>query len=86
MWHFGGHLPGSGSCYRSDDLTYYAFPFGTTGDVAAPGDFDGDGKSDAAVFRPSNGVWYLMQSQAGFTAVQFGLNGDRPVENAYLPQ
>ena len=71
---------------RSDDLTYYAFPFGTTGDVAAPGDFDGDGKSDAAVFRPSNGVWYLMQSQAGFTAVQFGLNGDRPVENAYLPQ
>ncbi len=71
---------------RSEDLTYYAFPFGTVGDVAAPGDFDGDGKADPAVFRPSNAVWYILRSQAGFTAVQFGLNGDRPVENAYLPQ
>ncbi len=71
---------------RSEDLSYYAFPFGTAGDVAAPGDFDGDGKADAAVFRPSNAVWYLLRSQAGFTAVQFGLTGDRPVENAYLPQ
>ena len=71
---------------RSEDLTYYAFPFGTTGDVAAPGDFDGDGKADPAVFRPSNAVWYMLRSQAGFTAVQFGLTGDRPVENAYLPQ
>lgn len=71
---------------RSEDLTYYAFPFGTTGDVAAPGDFDGDGKADPAVFRPSNAVWYMLRSLAGFTAVQFGLTGDRPVENAYLPQ
>ncbi|MBX7054580.1 MAG: DUF1906 domain-containing protein [Pyrinomonadaceae bacterium] len=71
---------------RSEDLTYYAFPFGTVGDVAAPGDLDGDGKADPTVFRPSNAVWYMLRSQAGFTAVQFGLSGDRPVENAYLPQ
>ena len=36
-------------------------------------DFDGDGKSDVSVFRPSNSVWYLLQSQNGFAATVFGL-------------
>jgi subtilisin-like proprotein convertase family protein len=39
-------------------------------------DFDGDGRTDAAVFRPSDSNWYLLRSQAGFTAVQFGAAGD----------
>ena len=40
-------------------------------------DFDGDNRSDLAVFRPANGVWYLNQSTGGFTAAQFGLAGDQ---------
>jgi uncharacterized delta-60 repeat protein len=41
-------------------------------------DFDGDGKSDVAVYRPSNGYWYLYQSTAGMSFVQWGLPGDIP--------
>lgn len=42
-------------------------------------DFDGDGRSDLSVFRPSNGVWYLQRSTDGFTAYGFGLESDKPV-------
>lgn len=39
-------------------------------------DFDGDGRSDVSVFRPSDGVWHLLRSQAGYTSVQWGLSTD----------
>jgi hypothetical protein len=42
-------------------------------------DFDGDGKTDLSVFRPSDTVWYLLRSQAGFTATQFGIATDKTV-------
>jgi uncharacterized protein (DUF2141 family) len=40
-------------------------------------DFDGDGKSDVSVFRPSNGSWFIQQSTAGFTGIAFGLSTDK---------
>ena len=39
-----------------------------------PFDFDADGKSDISVYRPSEGMWYLLQSQAGYTGVHFGIS------------
>jgi uncharacterized delta-60 repeat protein len=46
-------------------------------------DFDGDRRSDISVFRPSEGNWYLLQSQAGFSGFHFGLKGDRTVPADY---
>jgi hypothetical protein len=47
------------------------------------GDYDGDGKSDLAVYQTASGDWYLYQSQAGFGYQPFGASGYAPVEGDY---
>jgi hypothetical protein len=55
--------------------------------VSFPGngraDFDGDGRTDISVFRPSEGNWYMNNSTDGFSAINFGLSGDTPVPGDY---
>jgi hypothetical protein len=49
-----------------------------------PADFDGDGAADLSIFRPSNGQWWVLNSGSNtFSAVQFGQQGDIPVEGDF---
>jgi len=55
--------------------------FGASGDLPVPGDYDGDSRSDPAVFRA--GTWYVLGSQAGYYGIQWGLTSDIPVPANY---
>jgi uncharacterized delta-60 repeat protein len=70
---------------RSENQSFYGFPFGVSTDIPAPGDYDADGKADAAIFRPSASTWYVNKSTGGNLIQQFGINGDKPVPNAFVP-
>lgn len=73
-YYSGGVENNSGSVVESVRNIYLAPPLF---------DFDGDGKSDISLFRPDNGVWYLLNSSTGFTASQFGLSSDKIVPADY---
>jgi hypothetical protein len=59
--------------------------FGQFGDTPVPGDYDGDGKYDRAVFRPSTGDWWILKSGDSTASIShFGLSTDKPIPNQYL--
>ena len=59
--------------------------FGATTDVPVPGDYDGDGRTDAAIFRPSTGLWYGPRTGGTTIVIQMylGQSGDIPVPGDY---
>jgi FG-GAP-like repeat/FG-GAP repeat/Reeler domain len=64
------------------DITYV--PWGMGGDAPMKGDFDGDGKYDAAVYRPSDQIWYIKNSSNGQMRVDsWGLPSDKFVPGDY---
>lgn len=51
---------------------------------SASSDFDGDGLTDATVFRPAQGTWFTLNSASGTVSInQFGINGDLPVDGDF---
>ncbi|HXC72150.1 MAG TPA: VCBS repeat-containing protein [Pyrinomonadaceae bacterium] len=58
--------------------------FGQPGDVPVPYDYDGDGRTDMALWRPSTGEWLVINSLTGqLRTVQWGTFGDTPVPGDY---
>jgi thermitase len=59
--------------------------FGATSDIPVPGDYDGDGLTDAVIFRPSTGLWYGPRTGAASIVIQMNLgqNGDIPIPGDY---
>lgn len=86
-WSFIWQAPAT----RQGRISFYATGNGgnldhsTTGDYiysttartgSAPADFDGDGKTDVSVFRPTTGGWYINRSSLGLAGYAFGASGD----------
>jgi hypothetical protein len=94
----GDHLTDLGALYRglspADSLWFapssaggasFQIYFAGTTDIAVPGDYNGDGKTDAVIFRPSTGLWYGPQTGAAAIVIQtiVGQAGDIPIPGDY---
>jgi hypothetical protein len=61
--------------------------WGVEGDIPVPGDYDDDGITDLAVWRPSEGNWYIIRSSLPGEAreVKWGTEGDISVVRLNRP-
>jgi hypothetical protein len=56
--------------------------WGASIDVPVPGDYDGDGRIDVTVYRPTTAHWFILKSSTNYTTwdtYQWGSTGEIPV-------
>jgi spore germination protein YaaH len=82
FWHLNTGDPRTWDFIRANAASSVP-PSGAT--KSAPGDFDGDGSTDVAVFRPKGARWLVDRTREGGTdlAIDFGQSDDVPVPGDY---
>jgi hypothetical protein len=80
------YLDANGNGAWNGALIDKAYSFGLTGDIPITGDWNGDGRTDIGIFRPSTHMFYLDANGNGAwngalidKAYNFGLTGDIPI-------
>ena len=88
VWYFKGE----GTADWGASSGNIAVQCGTIGDIPVPMDYFGEGRLRLAVWRPSNGVWYIKGGESTWNwaqskqniALQCGVKGDIPVPGDYF--
>jgi len=66
--------------WKVNGMANVTYGSATQGDLPVAMDYNGDGKTDYAVWRPTNYNWY---AKGVFEAVNYGITGDIPVPGDY---
>ena len=89
--------PGDLAVWRPSSGTWYVFnlstlnwtelAWGNSTDTPVQGDYDGDGKTDFAIYRPvtgQNSQWWITTSSNGsYYTINYGTSGDKPAVADY---
>ena len=83
-----GRRPGRGTSGRRAARRRGAWCSARRATSRSPGDFDGDGRRDIAVYRPASGTWFWLKSSSNFTAYDYRgwgvqAQGDVPAPGDY---
>ena len=78
--------PGTGEWFvqRSEDNSYFSFPWGQSGDIPVAADYDGDGRADIAVNRNGSEWWIWQSNTNSYILNHFGMANDLPVPSAFV--
>jgi hypothetical protein len=84
------YLDANGNGAWNGALIDKAYNFGLTGDIPITGDWNGDGRTDIGVFRPSTDTFHQDYSGDGVwdgavidRTYNFGLTGDLPISGKW---